>query len=180
MPYCFLRSSIEFQGHTGQKIVNFDPFGAFPDCNFSFKFTDGFEKMHKAWCSMEDVPCHFSTSSIKFQGHTGWKTQWFGSNLSKITRPVAAIKSLRFVLFNLNSKLLMCIRPVIQCVYTLSKMATILQMEFSNWFSSMEMDVVRFKFSLVPKGRIDNKPSLAQIMDWRRWRDRLLSEPTTA
>ena len=29
--------------------------------------------MHKAWCNIEKVPYNFSRSSIKFQGHTGWK-----------------------------------------------------------------------------------------------------------
>ena len=29
--------------------------------------------MHKAWCSIEKVPYCFPRSSIKFQGHTGWK-----------------------------------------------------------------------------------------------------------
>ena len=28
--------------------------------------------MHKAWCSIEEVP-YYWWSSIKFQGHTGWK-----------------------------------------------------------------------------------------------------------
>ena len=45
------------------------------------------------------MPDCFSGSSIQFQGHTGWINQWFESNLSKITRPVAAIKSLRFAFF---------------------------------------------------------------------------------
>ena len=116
-----------------------------------FEFTDGFEMVHNAWHSIEDVSYCFSRSSIKFQGHTGqkirrlwpessfswltsvgrykWllndaqslteyrrgallfskiinqisrshglKNQRFESNLS-ITRPVAAIKSLRFALF---------------------------------------------------------------------------------
>ena len=31
VPYCFSRSSIKFQGHTAQKIVDFDPNWAFPD-----------------------------------------------------------------------------------------------------------------------------------------------------
>ena len=31
MPYCFARSSIKFQGHTGQNITDFDPNWAFPD-----------------------------------------------------------------------------------------------------------------------------------------------------
>ena len=46
VPYCFLRSSIEFQGHTGQKIANFDPNRAFPDCNFSFN-----SQMDLKWCT---------------------------------------------------------------------------------------------------------------------------------
>ena len=36
-----------------------------------FDFTHGFEMMHKAWCSKEEVPYCFPRSSIKFQGHTG-------------------------------------------------------------------------------------------------------------
>ena len=55
--------------------------------------------MHKVWCDVEEVPYNFSRSSIKFQGHTGWKNWLFEANLSQITRPVAAIKSLRFALF---------------------------------------------------------------------------------
>ena len=31
MPYCFPRSSIKFQGHTGQNITDFYPNWAFPD-----------------------------------------------------------------------------------------------------------------------------------------------------
>ena len=38
-----------------------------------FEFNDGFEMIHKAWCSIEEVPYYFSRSYIKFQGHTGWK-----------------------------------------------------------------------------------------------------------
>ena len=33
VPYCFSRSSIEFQGHTAKKIVDFDSNVAFSDCN---------------------------------------------------------------------------------------------------------------------------------------------------
>ena len=33
---------------------------------------DGFEMMHKALCSIEQVPYCFLRSFIKFQGHTGW------------------------------------------------------------------------------------------------------------
>ena len=34
---------------------------------------DGFEMMHKAWHSIEEVSYYLSRSSIKFQGHTDWK-----------------------------------------------------------------------------------------------------------
>ena len=71
VPYCFSRSSVKLQGHMTLKIVKFDPNWAFPDCN----------------------------SSLNSLIH--WKNQWFGSNLSKITRPVAAIKSLRFAMLGL-------------------------------------------------------------------------------
>ena len=51
----------------GQKIADFGP-------NWAFQFTDGFEMMYKAWCSIEEEPyCFFFRSSIKFQGHTGLK-----------------------------------------------------------------------------------------------------------
>ena len=38
-----------------------------------FKFTNGYEMMHKAWSSIEEVPYCFSRSSVKFQGHTALK-----------------------------------------------------------------------------------------------------------
>ena len=31
--------------------------------------------MHKAWCSLEEVPYSYSRSSIKFQGQMGWKIE---------------------------------------------------------------------------------------------------------
>ena len=65
------------------------------------EFTNGFDMMHKAWCSTEDVLCCFSRSSIKFEGHMDQKTDDFNPILSKITRLVAAIKSLRFALLDI-------------------------------------------------------------------------------
>ena len=68
--------------------------------SLKFEFTNGFEMMHKVWCNKDEVPYCFSRSFIKFQGHTGWLIDDFNTiNLSKITRPVAAIKSLRFALW---------------------------------------------------------------------------------
>ena len=54
--------------------------------------------LHKAWSSIEEVPYCFARSSIKFHGHTGGKID--NLNQFEITRPVAAIKSLRFALLN--------------------------------------------------------------------------------
>ena len=72
VPHCFSRSSIKFQGHTGQKIADFDLNWAFPDCNFCLN-----SPMDLKWRTKLDVVCsipyYFSRSSIKFQGHTGWK-----------------------------------------------------------------------------------------------------------
>ena len=38
-----------------------------------FEFTNGYEMLHKAWSSIEEVPYCFSRSSVKFQGHTALK-----------------------------------------------------------------------------------------------------------
>ena len=35
--------------------------------------TDGTKMMHKAWCSIENMPYYVSRSSIEFQGHMGQK-----------------------------------------------------------------------------------------------------------
>ena len=174
VPYCFPRSSIKFQGHTGQNITDFDPNWAFPDyrpvaafkslrfalfqghpsnfkvtrlkkivdfdpnwsfpgCNsnlnllmvmkwykkleaawkrcpivfqghpsklkftrlknhrlwpelgvsglvLQFEFTNGFEMVHTAWLSKEEVSYCFSMSSVKFQGHTRQKIADFDPN----------------------------------------------------------------------------------------------------
>ena len=149
VPYCFSRSSVKFQGHTGQKNRRFWPKFGVSGLYFHFELVDGNEMKHKAWSSWKDVPYCFSRSSVKFWCHMGQKTpiltqiehfrtvnpvwihQWlwkawhsieevpycflrssikFPSHtgpkindlnpiLSKNTRPVAAIKSLRFALF---------------------------------------------------------------------------------
>ena len=51
----------------------------FPNCLLfiglypQFEFTDGFEIMHKDGYSLDEVPCRFLRSSIKFLGHMDWK-----------------------------------------------------------------------------------------------------------
>ena len=48
-----------------------------------FEFTNGFEMMHKAWCTTEEVSCCFFRSSIKFEGHMDKKNQWIESNFKQ-------------------------------------------------------------------------------------------------
>ena len=48
--YCFSRSSVNFQGHTAKKIVDFDPNWAFPDCNSSLN-----SPMATKWCTKLEV-----------------------------------------------------------------------------------------------------------------------------
>ena len=74
MPYCFSKSSVKFQGHTGQRNHQFWLELSVSGLQLQFEFTDGFEMMHKAWCSKEEVCCCVPRSSIKFQGHTAKKS----------------------------------------------------------------------------------------------------------
>ena len=60
--YYFSRSSIKFQGHTGQKIANFDPNWAFPDCNFSFT-----SPAAMTWCIKLEAT--WKRCPVVFQGH---------------------------------------------------------------------------------------------------------------
>ena len=50
VPYCFARSSVQFQGRTALKIVEFDPDWAFPDCNSSWN-----SPMATKWCTKLEV-----------------------------------------------------------------------------------------------------------------------------
>ena len=50
VPFCFLRSSVKFQGHKAKKKVNFDPNWKFPDCNSSLN-----SLMAMKWCTKLEV-----------------------------------------------------------------------------------------------------------------------------
>ena len=98
VPYCFPRSSVKFQGHTGQIITDFDTNWGFLDCNLSLNLP-----MALKWFTKLDVverrcPIIVRGHPSNFKSHR-LKNLWFESNLSKITGQVAAIKSLRFSLF---------------------------------------------------------------------------------
>ena len=60
--YCFWRSSIKFQGHTGQKIAHFDPNWAFPPCYCSLN-----SQMAMKWCTKLEVA--YRRCPIIFQSH---------------------------------------------------------------------------------------------------------------
>ena len=80
VPYCFSRSCVKFQGHMALKIVHFLPKLGVSGLYLQFGITDGYEMMHKAWSSIEEVPYCFSRSSVKFHGHTALKIVEFDPN----------------------------------------------------------------------------------------------------
>ena len=77
----FSRSSIQFQGHTAPKIVEFDPDWAFPDCNSSLN-----SPMATKWCTKLEVA--LKRCPIVFQCHTSnckvtrLKNRWFWPKLA--------------------------------------------------------------------------------------------------
>ena len=80
VPYCFSRSCVKFQRHMALKIVDFLPKLGVSGLYLQFGITDGYEMMHKAWSSIEEVPYCFSRSSVKFHGHTALKIVEFDPN----------------------------------------------------------------------------------------------------
>ena len=97
LPNCFSRPS-NFKVTWLEKNGRFWPKLGVSRLELKFEFTDGFEMMQKAWCSIENMPYYFPGSSIKCQGHAGWKIDDVNP-IWRITGPGAAIKSLRFALF---------------------------------------------------------------------------------
>ena len=70
VPYYFSRSSIKFQGHTGQKITNFDSNWAFLDCNCSLNSPMGLKWRTKLDVVQKRCP-------IVFRGHpSNLKVTW--------------------------------------------------------------------------------------------------------
>ena len=60
MPYCFTRSSIKFQGHTGQNITHFDPNWAFPDYRPVAAFKSLRFALLMIWQPLPSYPDHLS------------------------------------------------------------------------------------------------------------------------
>ena len=61
------------RSHGQKKNQGFGPDLSVFGWQLQFEFMDGNEMTHIAFRGMEEVPCCFSKSSIKFEGHTGWK-----------------------------------------------------------------------------------------------------------
>ena len=66
-----------------------------------FEFIDSFEMMHKAWCSIEELLYCFSVIHQISRSHR-LKNRKFDINLSKITKPITASKSIKFAMFKYN------------------------------------------------------------------------------
>ena len=62
VPYCFSRSCVKLQGHTAQKIIDFNPNWAFPDCNSSLNSPMAMKCCTKLETAKERCP-------VVFQGH---------------------------------------------------------------------------------------------------------------
>ena len=68
VPYWFSRSSIKLQGHTKLPVLScFERFRTVT----TVWIHRWIWMMHRAWCSIEVVPCYCLRLCIKFQGHTG-------------------------------------------------------------------------------------------------------------
>ena len=59
VPYCFLKSSVYFQGRREQKNRKFLPELGVSRLYLQFDLTNGYETIHKAWSSTEEVPYCF-------------------------------------------------------------------------------------------------------------------------
>ena len=80
------RCPIVFQSHPSNfKVTRLKNCRIWPRLGVSglslqFEFTNGYEMMHKACSSIEEMPYCLSISSVKFQGHTVKKIVYFDPN----------------------------------------------------------------------------------------------------
>ena len=69
----FLKVILQISRSHGSKKRQIWPRLGVSGLQLLFEFTNGYEIMHKAWSSIEEVPYCFWRSSVKFQGHTALK-----------------------------------------------------------------------------------------------------------
>ena len=67
VPYCFARSSVEFQGRTALNIVEFDPDWAFPDCNSSLNSAMATKYCTKIEVAQKKCPIVFEGCPLNFK-----------------------------------------------------------------------------------------------------------------
>ena len=123
--YCLARSSVKFQGHTALKIIEFDQDWAFPDCNLSLN-----SPMGTKWCTKLEVA--WKRCPIVLQGHPSNFTVTPAEKLTiwiqfEITRPVAAIKSLRFALLHFAQVVVVQLSCSVQSFKTIRQLRLVKQ-----------------------------------------------------
>ena len=98
MPYCFPRSSIKFQGHTGQNITDFDP-------NWAFRTTGRSQLSNPS-----DLPCCGLGNMLIWFVHKSWnKFAWWCHQMETFSMLLAVWKGNSPVTSEFPS-----IRPVMQ------------------------------------------------------------------
>ena len=76
----FFRMWTEISRSHGSKNRRIWPRLGVSGLELHFEFTNGYEMMHKAWSSIEEVPYCFWRSSVKFEGHAALKSVEFDPN----------------------------------------------------------------------------------------------------
>ena len=82
VPYCFSRSSVKFQGHMALKIVEFDPYWAFPDCNSSLN-----SPMAKKWYTKIEIALKRSPIVFSCDQAALWMVQSVRPSVRLSVRP---------------------------------------------------------------------------------------------
>ena len=147
MPYCFPRSSIKFQGHTGQIITDFDPNWAFPD----YRPVAAFKSLRFALFDFDSqftelCRCHNSLN-VDTYNNSYPMNACLSLSSSNSLRPRQ--NGLRFTYDNFK------------CIF----------------FNENVIIAIKISLKFLSKGPIHNISALDQIMAWQRIGDKPSSEP---
>ena len=112
--------------------------------------------IHKAWCSIEEVPYYFSRSYIKFQGHTGWK-----------------IDDLDQIWARLLGRSQLSNPPDLPCFYSFDQKGIRLDYIFPDIVMKENVvDLIQTSMMFVLVGQTDDKSVLVMIMLWCQMDDK--------
>ena len=100
-PYCFSKSSINFKGHMGKKSPILTQILVFLDCNSVWIHRWLWNDAQSLMWYRKGAPLFFKVIHQISRSHSP-KNWSFESNFRNITRPVVAIKSLRFACVTLK------------------------------------------------------------------------------